>query len=93
MSTVPGISLALGRRLPAATFRCSGTAIPRRFATPITAFWKSATTATPKTVDLDSGQLRGGRLAFHNSSDTVSFHLTVYINSRLSVSETLNWHP
>ncbi len=46
-----------------------------------------------KTVDLDAGQLRGGRLAFHNSSDTVSFHLTVYINSRLSVSETLNWHP
>lgn len=45
-----------------------------------------------KTVDLDSSQLRGGKLAFHNASDAVSFHLTVYLNPRLSVSETLDWH-
>ena len=45
-----------------------------------------------KTVDLDPSQLRGGKLAFHNASDAVSFHLTVYLNSRLSVSETLDWH-
>ena len=45
-----------------------------------------------KTVELDPSQLRGGKLAFHNASDAVSFHLTVYVNSRLSVSETLDWH-
>ncbi len=44
-----------------------------------------------KTVDLDPSQLRGGKLAFHNASDAVSFHLTVYLNPRLSVSETLDW--
>ena len=45
-----------------------------------------------KAVDLDASQLRGGKLAFQNSSDTVSFHLTVYLNSRLSISETFDWH-
>ncbi len=46
-----------------------------------------------KTVDLDAGQLRGGRLAFENASDMVSFRLTVYVNSRVSISETLDWRP
>lgn len=45
-----------------------------------------------KTVDLDGAQLRGGKLAFQNVSDAVSFRLTVYINSRLNISETLDWH-
>lgn len=45
-----------------------------------------------KAVDLDPAQLRGGKLDFQNSSDTVSFNLTVYLNSRLSISETLDWH-
>lgn len=44
-----------------------------------------------KAVDLDAAQLRGGKLAFQNATNTVSFHLTVYLNSRLSVSETLDW--
>ena len=45
-----------------------------------------------KTVDLDAAQLRGGRVAFHNATDTVSFHLTVYMNSRLSITESMDWH-
>jgi hypothetical protein len=45
-----------------------------------------------KAVDLDAAQLHGGKLAFQNGSDTVSFRLTVYINSRVSLSETLDWH-
>ncbi len=44
-----------------------------------------------KTVELDSAQLRGGSLAFQNASQTVSFRLTVYVSSRLSLSETLDW--
>ncbi len=46
-----------------------------------------------KAVDLDAAQLRGGKLAFQNESNKVSFHLTVYLNSRLSVSEALDWRP
>ena len=46
-----------------------------------------------KTVELDVAQLRSGKLAFQNASAEVSFHLTVYLNSRLSVSETLDWRP
>lgn len=46
-----------------------------------------------KTVDLDAEQLRGGRVSYHNASDTVSFHLTVFVNSRSSVSEALEWRP
>lgn len=46
-----------------------------------------------KTVELDAAQLRGGKLAFQNASDMVSFRLTVYLNSRLSLSETLDWRP
>jgi hypothetical protein len=45
-----------------------------------------------RTVDLDAAQLLGGRVAYHNTTDTVSFHLTVYLNSRVSVTETLDWH-
>lgn len=44
-----------------------------------------------KTVDLDAAQLRSGKLAFHNVSDMVSFHLTVYLTERLSISEALDW--
>lgn len=44
-----------------------------------------------KTVDLDAGQLRGGKLAFANASNSVNFRLTVYMNSRVSISETLDW--
>jgi hypothetical protein len=44
-----------------------------------------------KTVDLDTAQLRGGKLAFQNASGAVTFRLTVYINSRVSLSETLDW--
>jgi hypothetical protein len=44
------------------------------------------------TKDLDATQLRGGRLTFRNSTDSVSFHLTVYLNANLSVSENLAWH-
>ena len=44
-----------------------------------------------KAVDLDAAQLRGGRVAFHNASNTVSFRLTVYLNSRLSITESQDW--
>ena len=44
------------------------------------------------TKDLDATQLRSGRLTFRNSTDSVSFHLTVYLNSNLSGSENLAWH-
>jgi hypothetical protein len=44
------------------------------------------------TKDLDFTQLRSGRLTFHNSTDSVNFHLTVYLNANLSVSENLAWH-
>ncbi len=45
-----------------------------------------------KVVNLDGTQLRNGKLTFHNATGSVSFHLTVYLNSNLSVSENLDWH-
>ena len=45
-----------------------------------------------KTVDLDAPALRNGRLTFQNSTNTVSFRLTVNLNSNLSVSENVSWH-
>lgn len=44
-----------------------------------------------KTVDLDTAQLHGGKLAFENASNAVSFRLTVYENAQVSISETLDW--
>ena len=48
--------------------------------------------STPKITDLDITQLRNGNLIFRNKTGTVSFRLTVYVNSNLSVSENLGWH-
>jgi hypothetical protein len=45
-----------------------------------------------KIVDLDAPALRNGKLTFQNSTNTVSFRLTVYLNSNLSVSEKMDWH-
>jgi hypothetical protein len=45
-----------------------------------------------KTMDLDATQLRNGNIVFRNQTGTVSFRLTVYVNSNLSVSENLGWH-
>lgn len=45
-----------------------------------------------KIVDLDTTQLRNGNLLFRNQTAAVSFHLVVYLNSNLSVSESLAWH-
>jgi hypothetical protein len=44
------------------------------------------------TVDLDSTSLRNGKIIFGNKTDAVDFHLTVFVNSNLSVSENLAWH-
>ena len=45
-----------------------------------------------KTMDLDATQLRNGNIVFRNQTGTVSFRLTVYVNSNLSVTQTLGWH-
>jgi hypothetical protein len=45
-----------------------------------------------KIVDLDTTQLRNGTIIFRNQTGGVSFHLVVYLNSNLSVSENLAWH-
>src|SRR5579863_2627 len=44
------------------------------------------------TKDLDATQLRSGRLTFRNSTDSVSFRLTVYLNDNPTVTENLAWH-
>jgi hypothetical protein len=45
-----------------------------------------------KTVPLDASKLRNGKLTFQNSSNAVTFRLTVNLNSSLSVSESVAWH-
>jgi len=45
-----------------------------------------------KVTDLDTTQLHNGNIIFRNQTGTVIFHLTVYLNSNLSVSENLAWH-
>jgi hypothetical protein len=44
-----------------------------------------------KSVDLDAAQLHNGSVIYRNSSDDVSFRLTVYPRARLSVTETMEW--
>ncbi|HXP86449.1 MAG TPA: hypothetical protein VN841_17100 [Bryobacteraceae bacterium] len=44
-----------------------------------------------KPVDLDQAHLRNGSIIYRHSSDTVRFRLIVYVNSRLTVTETLEW--
>ncbi len=44
-----------------------------------------------KPVDLDAAHLQNGSIIYRNSSNNVRFRLVVYLNSRLSVSETLDW--
>jgi hypothetical protein len=44
-----------------------------------------------KPVDLDQAHLRNGSIIYRHSSDTVHFRLIVYVNSRLTVTETLEW--
>lgn len=44
-----------------------------------------------KPVDLDAAHLQNGSIIYRNSSNSVRFRLVVYLNSRLSVTETLDW--
>jgi hypothetical protein len=44
-----------------------------------------------KPVDLDTAHLREGSVIYQNTSDLVRFRLTVYLDQRLSVTETLDW--
>jgi hypothetical protein len=44
-----------------------------------------------KPVDLDQAHLLNGSIIYRHSSDTVRFRLIVYVNSRLTVTETLEW--
>lgn len=44
-----------------------------------------------KPVDLDPAHLENGRIIYRNSSNLVRFRLTIYINSRLSIAETVDW--
>jgi hypothetical protein len=45
-----------------------------------------------KPVELDQDHLRNGSIVYHRSSGMVRFRLIVYVNSQLTVTETLNWH-
>jgi hypothetical protein len=42
-------------------------------------------------VDLDAAQLQNGNIIYRNSSKAVTFRLTVYPKSKVSVSETMEW--
>jgi hypothetical protein len=44
-----------------------------------------------KPVDLDAVHLQTGSIIYHNTSSTVRFRLTVDLNNRLTVVETLDW--
>lgn len=46
-----------------------------------------------KPVELDAAYLQTGNIIYHihNASNAVQFRLTVYVNSRLTVSEALEW--
>jgi hypothetical protein len=45
------------------------------------------------TRDLDAAQLQNGNLIYRNSSNAVRFRLSVYPNSRVTVTETMDWKP
>ncbi len=44
-----------------------------------------------KPVDLDAALLQSGSIIYRNSSSAVHFRLMVYMNARLTVTETLDW--
>ncbi len=44
-----------------------------------------------KSVDLGTADLRNGTVIYQNSSNAVRFRLVVFINERLTMSETLDW--
>jgi hypothetical protein len=44
------------------------------------------------TVNLDATSLHDGKIIFGNKTDAVTFDLTVFLNSNLSVTEKLAWH-
>ena len=44
-----------------------------------------------KPVDLDQAHLQNGSIIYRHSSNTVRFRLIVYENTRLTVTETLEW--
>jgi hypothetical protein len=44
-----------------------------------------------KPVDLDAALLQRGSLIYRNSSSAVHLRLVVYMNPRLTVTETLDW--
>lgn len=44
-----------------------------------------------KSVDLEVADLRNGTVIYQNSSNAVRFRLVVFINARLTMSETLDW--
>jgi hypothetical protein len=44
-----------------------------------------------KPVDLDAVHLQTGSIIYHNTTNAVQFRLIVYVNSRLTVTETLDW--
>jgi hypothetical protein len=44
-----------------------------------------------KPVDLAVADLKNGTLIYQNSSEAVRFRLTIFLDARLSVSETLEW--
>jgi hypothetical protein len=45
-----------------------------------------------KVMDLDATQLRNGNIIFRHQTGMVSFRLTAYLASNLSVSGNLDWH-
>jgi hypothetical protein len=46
-----------------------------------------------KPVDLDTALLQNGAIIYRNVSNVVHLRLIVYLNPRLSVTETLDWRP
>jgi hypothetical protein len=46
-----------------------------------------------KNVDLDAGHLRNGSVIYRRASDQVSFRLEVFTSDRVSISETVDFHP
>jgi len=44
-----------------------------------------------KPVELDPAHLRDGNVIYQNTSGMVRFRLTVYLDQRLSVTETIDW--
>ena len=44
-----------------------------------------------KPVDLDQAHLQNGSVVYRRTSDTVLFRLIVFVNARLTVTETVEW--